>query len=109
MEDGGSGRGWHAGVSWSFQACQRRLSGLPLEGKQAGGGKLLEKLLLPEIETSRRNTRASVTKAQLGISPWQQGAVGGEGAGEHGEAAVQSLGGAASAPDPSPEWEISAF
>lgn len=45
----------------------------PAEGMQAGGGgELLEKLLFTEIETSRRNTRASVTKAQLGISPWQQ-------------------------------------
>lgn len=63
----------------------------PAEGKQDGaaGGELLEKLLFTEIETSRRSTHARVTKAQLGISPWQQerwegrglGSTGGCGAG----------------------------
>lgn len=55
------------------------------------GRSCLKKLLFTEIETSRRNTRASVTKAQLGISPGSRSSGRGRGWGVQ-EAEVQDWG-----------------
>lgn len=75
----GAGVGWEGGGRRLRPGLARRsepqLPGMPAAFVRAPvkasrrGRELLEKLLFTEIETSRRNTRASVTKAQLGISP----------------------------------------
>lgn len=84
-------------------AASRHASGVrqgSCESEQAGE-ELLEKLLFTEIETSRRNTRASVTKAQLGISPGSRSSGRGRGWGVR-EAEVQDWG-CCQGPDLGPE------